>query len=167
MSGITGIIGDRGAGKTCFMTYQLFKDYQRGRPIISNYHLEFGHNKLSFSEIAELPESLNNSTIGLDEIHIGVDSRASMSSINRQITKLATQLRKRNIILYYTTQRFNLIDKRLRQQTDLLATCCRVKDGIFRIETINNYTGDSEGVKIFKGFKYFSLYNTNEVIDFD
>jgi len=166
-SGIIGIIGDRGSGKTCFMTRLLLQDYNNGRKIITNYWVDFPHTKMSFEDLANLPTHINGSTIALDEIHVAVDSRESMSSINKQLTKLATQLRKRNIILYYTTQRFNLIDKRLRDQTDYLVRMSPASDGIFIASTYNRWTLDKPLTnKRFDGKPFYKYYDTTEVIDF-
>lgn len=168
---IYAIIGDRGAGKTALMTHLLFQDSEAGIPVVSNYRLYFHHTYMSLKEIAELPESIQDSTIGIDEFQIGADSRSAMSKANMQLTKFVTQLRKRNCVLYFTTQRFNLIDKRIRDQVDYTMMISNVstkrEPDISLLQTFDRWTGEMVGEKVFYLKKAFSLYNTNEIIEFE
>jgi len=159
-------MGDRGAGKTCLLTFLLKLDYDRSRKIISNYHLQFDFNYMTLTDISELPDEVQNATIGLDELQVGADSRRALSKANLGITKLATQLRKRVCILYYTTQRFNLVDKRMRDQTDYIITSeATGKEGIFKIKIMDRGTGDILKEKIFDGKPVFDLYDSWEIVD--
>lgn len=163
---IIAIMGDRGAGKTCFLTHLLTEDYESGRKIISNYHLNFDHEYMTLNQISELPESIKDATVAIDELHIGADSRRALSNSNMGITKLATQLRKRGCVLYYTTQRFNLIDKRLRDQTDLVVAIEPGKvPNTFDATIMDRWTGETMGRKLLHGPDCWDLYDTNEIID--
>lgn len=166
MAEVIGIMGDRGTGKTCFLTCLLHTDYEEGRKIISNYRLEFPVINMSFEQVTGLPEELQNATLGFDELGIGADSREFFSKTNKKLAKLITQIRKRNCILFYTVQRLNLIDKRLRQQTDYFFLIEKTRiTGHFLIHVMD-YGGDIVNKMVFDGRPYFDLYDTNEIIDF-
>lgn len=168
MTEVVGIIGDRGAGKTCLLTSLLYIDYKLGNKIICNYGVKFPATYMSFSKVAELPESLMRATLGFDELGIGADSRQFFSKRNSSIGKLITQIRKRKCLLYYTVQRLNLIDKRIRQQTDNFILMEKTpKTGRFMMRMINAATGELEYKSLFDGRNFFELYDTNEIIELE
>jgi hypothetical protein len=169
MSGkIVGILGQRGGGKTLLMTHLAYMDYEINKSlIVSNYHLNFDYKYMTLSELAELPDWLKDATVCLDEIQVGADSRSVFAKGNKSISTLATQLRKRNITLYYTTQLLGQVDKRLREQTDYIIITKPLdknKPGWFRLEIYDKRTDFILGEKFFWGKETFQLYNTNEVI---
>lgn len=194
---LIGIVGDRGDGKTLLLTALLREDYDNGLNIFSNYSLFFPKprfkgqlppQKRTFKDIVTMPEELRNASVGLDELHIGADSRQSMNKSNLILSKLITQMRKRNLDVYYTTQRLNSIDKRLRQQTDFFIMVERVycshdkfdEQGVpqelwFKYQIIDAYyydtmntKGDKEGFIYYGATKdLFELYDTDEIIDYD
>lgn len=166
MSEVVGIIGNRGAGKTCLLTSLLYIDYNMKHKIIANYHLKFPFTYMPFEELSELPESLKGATIGMDELGIGADSRQFFSKRNSNITKLITQLRKRHCLLYYTVQRHNLIDKRIRQQTDNYILMEKTgHKGIFTMRMLDGWTLELLSKSSFDGRKFFDMYDTNEIIE--
>lgn len=168
MTEVIGIIGDRGAGKTCVMTALLYTDYITGYPVICNYHVKFPATYMSFSKIATLPPELEKSTMGFDELGIGADSRNFFSKRNNNIGKLITQLRKRKCLLYYTVQRFNLVDKRIRQQTDKFIFMEKTdRKGKFIFRMVDAVTQELTHKSVFKGYKFFDLYDTYEIIDLE
>lgn len=59
----------------------------------------------------------------IDETHTQADSRTSGSHTNRQLANFATQARKRNFQILYTTQILNGYDYRLRLLTDRVVFC--------------------------------------------
>lgn len=163
-----GILGQRGGGKTLLMTHLAYMDYEINKSlIVSNYHLNFDYKYMTLSELAELPDWLKDATVCLDEIQVGADSRSVFAKGNKSISTLATQLRKRNITLYYTTQLLGQVDKRLREQTDYIIITKPLdknKPGWFRLEIYDKRTDFILGEKFFWGKETFQLYNTNEVI---
>lgn len=171
---ITAILGRRGDGKTCFATFLAKLDAARGRKIYANYTLiGIPYEKITLSQVAQLPEWLHDATIILDEIQEGADSREIFKSGNKQITKLATQLRKRKLTLYYTTQVITMVDKRMRQQTDYLVECeatDKVNPTHFRVRVYDRelpFNTDMINEFIFNGEPIFKHYDTNEVIHYD
>ena len=170
---ITAILGRRGDGKTCFATFLAKLDSDRGRKIYANYHL-FGipYEYITLEKVAELPTWLHNATIILDEIQEGADSREIFKKGNKSLTKLATQLRKRQLTLYYTTQVFTMADKRIREQTDYIVECEKVQKTNpthFHIRVYDRelpFNTDMVNEFIFHGEPIFKYYDTNEVIHY-
>ncbi len=170
-----GVIGDMGSGKTNFITAVLKRSRDMGRPIAANYDLKFDFRLTSFTELAELPDDIQGYDIGMDELGTGADSYEFFANTPKNLSKLVTQLRKRNCRVWYTVQRFGFITKRLRVMTDgfiLTEDLDREQDhhakdfvcnGLFRLSF---YTPDYKLVngEIFDGRPTRNLYNTNEII---
>lgn len=166
MTELIGIIGDRGAGKTCLMTALLYIDYANGHKIVANYHLNFPSKYMTFEQVADLPPNIKNATLGFDELGIGADSREFFKKRNSGIGKLITQIRKRNCLLYYTVQRLNLIDKRVRQQTDKFILMEKTSTpGISILRLLEGWNAEMIAKTTFDGRRFFDMYDTNEIID--
>lgn len=168
---ISCVLGVRGSGKTLFMTSLAYKYNATGKNIISNYHLiDIPYTYMTFEEIAKLPETLYDAVILLDEIQIGADSYEIFKKSNKMITTFATQLRKRKIIMYYSTQVFTQTTKRLREQTNYIIQVENTNQtGIAKISIFNREKFlDEQHLKtfIFDGRPYFNNYNTDEVVTF-
>lgn len=178
---ITAITGWRGSGKTCFMTALLYQYHLQGFKVFANYHLHFPYTYITLKEVAELPDSLRNSVIGLDEIQVGADAREIFKAGNKGINKLVTQLRKRKCALFYTTQRWKYPDLRLRDQVNQHIHVEAVEtydeddnkiNGIMdliyydRTLSIPDMIKNAKQIR-FDGRRYFSLYDTDEIIEYD
>jgi GTPase SAR1 family protein len=168
---ITAVLGQRGSGKTLFMTYLAHKYHSEGKKIFSNYELkkiDFTH--ITYEELAELPEWLYDGVVFLDEIHMGADSYEVFKKSNKMITTFATQLRKRRITLYYSTQVFKMATKRLRDQTNFLLTCDHTQPPGFVKIQVYEYIAYTEHTYIktisLNLSQYFNSYDTNEVITY-
>ena len=166
---VIGIIGDKGAGKTLLLAYLLYKDHLEGRDIISNFSLSFEHKQKSFKELSKMPDYLRNATVGYDEFHMAVDSRRSTSNANIAFTTFLTQLRKRGCILIYTTQLFSTMDKRVRDQTDIIVTPINNDGEYFTYQIMDRVTGETIKILTLNMKPIFDskLFDTNEVILFD
>ncbi len=168
MTEVVGIIGNRGAGKTCLLTSLLYIDSQLGNKVICNYSVKFPATYMTFSQVADLPESLKGATLGFDELGIGADSREFFSKRNSKIAKLITQIRKRKCLMYYTVQRLNLIDKRVRQQTDKYILMEKTPvNGIFILRLLEGWNLEMTAKSTFDGRKFFDMYDTNEIIELE
>jgi len=119
---IYGICGDMGSGKTLLMVYLLYKAHKQGKRIISNVKLPFGE-MLDFRKILNEKQGLENCTIGIDESHMFMDSRLSMSTFSRLLYYFISQSRKRHVNLFYTTQRLRTTDIRLESATHYFIRC--------------------------------------------
>lgn len=154
------------------MTYLAKKYHEEGKAIYSNYHLiNIPYKPMTLKEMSELPEELNNAVVLMDELHVGADSYDFMKSSSKAFYMFATQLRKRKVNWYYTTQIFTQVAKRIRMQTDYLITMENTKkEHMFnvhiydrrKLENIN----DPINQFTFDGTAYFSEYDTDEVILF-
>lgn len=174
----TAIIGDRGAGKTCYLTSLLRRHHASGQTVVSNYHLNFPHVKMAFQDIRALPKELHRTVVGLDELAIGADSYDFFSKSTRELTTFVAEIRKRQCIVYFTTQRFSMIAKRLRLQTDGFIFMEDVdKNAPLKFGQIhrdvcagvfNIYWADSNlrivNRKSFLGRNYWDMYDTDEII---
>jgi len=123
---IHGIIGGFGAGKTLLLTWLLKRGSVRGRRVLSNYGLKFPHEKLDADTLMEMDRSLTFCFIGVDEIHVLIDSRRAGSERNLLISYFILQTRKRAVDFAYTTQHEGQVDIRLRRSTDFWIYCERV-----------------------------------------
>ena len=115
-------VGPFGAGKTCSMVndaYLLAKQYKQLH-IVTNLHLmNFPkHTKIlplrSPQNILNAPE---NSLVLIDEIGTIFNSRdfaSSKESVPKILFQHLCQCRKRRMMIYATTQRWNFLDKQLR-----------------------------------------------------
>lgn len=175
---IIGIIGGIGSGKTLTMTYHLYKDHLKKRKIYANYGLKFEYQQLTgafFRDYAKSGFDLMNSSIGLDELHVFLDSRNAMSNKNKMMSRFITQSRKRGVDMYYTTQDLNhesfarsgQVDLRLRKLTDMLIHCkYRKYNGKHLV--VNDIMFNGKRIKkVIDCTKIIDKYDTYQIIDFD
>lgn len=164
------VLGRRGSGKTLYMTYMAMKyHFEEKKPILCNFHLKgIPYRYITFEDIKGLPEWLNDSVLFLDEIQMWADSYDFLSPNSRVITQLATQIRKRRMTLFYSTQVFTLAPKRLRDQTNFIVYMEPLKTpGVAKIEIHDHMLGNTLKNKSFSfdGRSYFGYYDTNEIIN--
>jgi len=171
---ITAILGNRGSGKTCFMTFLAHEYHKKGKRIFANYHLiDIPYEYMSFSKMATLPDELNDALVLTDEMHMGADSYDFMKNSSRAFSTFATQLRKRRVHWYYTTQIMTQVAKRIRTQTDYIITMVNTKkEGVFEASVYDRHDydelfGTPKKNFLFDGKPYFKFYDTNEVVLFD
>jgi hypothetical protein len=175
---IVGIVGDRGSGKTLLQVFFLHKDFQANRQIYSNFHLKFKYTLLDLKILLEhikVKAQLYNATLAIDEIHVFFEARRSMSKKNIVGSYLTTQSRKRSLDIYYTTQYFYQVDKRIRDNTDYLIRAQKIDDDFYhyilykKSISITLEAGDYEKINEFflrgrNAKKYYELYDTEEII---
>lgn len=191
---IIGFIGQRNSGKTLSMTIEAYKKYKQGYKIYSNYHLNFSYTPYTVDDLMSFAESgmyFNDSIFLCDELHIYFDSRSSGKARNRIFSYWLNMSSKGNFDIYYTTQFARQVEIRLRLNTEIVVECmCR--SVIWRTATSkpqitenerpkpNDYkstayitnriikfsdTGrDKVTQRVYKGDKYFMLYDTRQVI---
>lgn len=169
---IIGFVGDMGSGKTLSMVKLAYSLYLKGYTIFSNIRLNFPFQYFTLNEILEYAENDTNfiNTVFLvDEAHIFMDSRASMSKRNLIQSYFILQTRKKNVWLFFTTQYYHQIDKRLRASSNAIVECSSkvLDDG--RMFVLNTYNIMKNQKVVTKNFSFlanpcFSLYDTNEVV---
>lgn len=173
---IIGIEGAIGAGKTLVMTYLLKEDYkesQEEKPIYANYTLrtlpftkvdrEFLVNAMRLKMSLE-GDSEQGAILALDEIHTLMDSRRSQSQMELLMSYFILQTGKEGINLYYTTQNFRQVEKRLRERTDIAIRVTRKGDNHLCIAV--DRTTPEEKVRRFvvPGHLVWDDYYTREII---
>lgn len=172
--------GTVGGGKTLSMTVEAYKYYRQGHAIYSNYWLNFPHTLLTakrFREMIEEKEQLQNVVLLLDEAHIWIDSRGSMTKKNKMISYFILQTRKRNVRLLATTQHYHQLDKRLRDTADIVCFCQNVSNKTSLVDVGKKVLIHQQYYYVWDPMKpnrqrvlyanpYFSLFDTREIVDF-
>ena len=137
ITGIYGVWNDRapgelikGNGKTLTAVYLLYLDAKRGYKTYANIDTSFT-DKMNTSEVYELFRDSNATGISIliDEIQKDLNSLAGFTKSKTLVefcNIASAQTRKRDINLYWTTQRAGDIPLRLRIQTDILLQPIRV-----------------------------------------
>ena len=120
---IVGIIGRRGSGKTVFLTKLATEYHNNNIPIFANFSMDIPHYEIDFNEIATFPPYLHDCVLLIDEAHVGTDAYQFWNQTVKDITDFITQIRKLHITMYYSTQVFTQVAKRLRDQTDYIFQC--------------------------------------------
>jgi len=172
---IIGVIGNRGTGKTLFMTLEAFNQYRKQKTIYSNYELTFPKIDKCKKPIL-IPDdfflnyekfNLTNVCLFFDEIYIYIDSRTSGSKSNRVMSYFFNQTRKTGVDLYYSTQFFSQVDKRLRFNTEVFVIPKAIKDknkNLFILVEICNRDLKLLDKWLIRAKPIFNLYNTDEII---
>jgi len=172
MNGFYIAIGKQGSGKTALITKLCTDNYDKSRPIFSNYTLfKLPYKKITLESLLDLLDknanALNHSIILLDEIHIYLDSLDFMRKNNRRLQVFFSQLRKRDILLFATTQYIMNVDIRIRRQCMNVFEMTHIYKDLFKVTTheIDGYfTREISSYNIILS-DYYSHYDTNEIID--
>ena len=122
---VVGFYGWKGAGKTTALTLFLLLEHlsQFRTNMFSNYRLGFSFEWLRGHDMIELTDKLNDSAVGIDELHEYADSRNSGTLQNKRVSDFFLQSRHTRSNVYYTTQFKDQIDKRIRRITDIDVVC--------------------------------------------
>lgn len=186
-------IGSRNSGKTLSMTIEAYKKYKQGYKIYSNYHLNFSYTPYTIDDLLSFAESgmyFGNTIFLVDEAHIYFDSY-SKGKRNMIFSYFLNQSSKNDIDIYLSTQFARQIFIRIRLNTEVVVeSSCRVvlwKNKDSSPVLLENYrqkpndyhtevyvynkiikfsdSGNDKVVKrMYKGNKYFPLYDTRQVI---
>ncbi len=188
MNGFYLSIGKQGSGKTALIT-KLIVDNMKDKPrIFSNYHLiGIDYTPITFDNTLERDKGkmdvleklredknyFNNSIMAFDEIQIYFDSRDFMKENSRIMQGFFSQLRKRKVLLFGSTQYIMNFDVRLRRQcmnVFLMKHIGKIdtfKGDIFRVET---HDIDGYNTRFISSYQldlsdYFDYYDTEEIIE--
>jgi len=132
--------GRRGGGKTTAMTMMVVKAVARcNMKVISNYPIEFmlrrfrpdgksylQHVKsedLDFEKLIMFDDEYKHVLICIDEAPDIISHMASQSWRNRLVAAFTRQIRKNYNTLFLAAQDFELIDKSMRWQVDVIIEC--------------------------------------------
>lgn len=190
MTKIIAYIGGIGSGKTLSMVKYAYEKYLSGRDIYSNLRLNFPDKKGSgkieylngkfFKDYTTSKFNVRNAVILIDEAHVFLSCRNSMSNTNKIFSRFITQARKRSVDMVYTTQDKSAllfidsgqVDKNLRRLTDFIVFCNNLNKTFsggkeYFVQTMHDNYGIKLSMKKFLGNPYFKLFDTNEIISFD
>lgn len=167
--GIHLFVGKFGAGKTSLMVaeaYELCRKYPQLH-ILTNINIK---NFPDYTEILPLntaQDILNapkNTLVLIDEIGTIFNSRdfsGGKCAVPKPLFQHLCQCRKRRMMIYATVQRFNLLDKQIRDITaDVTACHTHFKHPFCRIQT--GYTYDIEEYELYSENKAYTpaqMYN--------
>jgi hypothetical protein len=116
-----------GCGKTLGMVGYAYLDYLKNREIWSNFQTDFSAKIIGFQtminlikESADKEERNPNLILCVTEMRKILDAIGSTTEQVLYIDDFVEQIRKFDCALYYDTQRFNSIHKRLRIHTNVI-----------------------------------------------
>lgn len=175
---LIGIQGGLGTGKTIMLVRYLLQDYTNGYPIVSNFDLKnINYTPFDVHDFLKKNNNkieLKNCTIGIDELTVYVDCRLSGSKKNVFFSYLVMQSRKRSVDLYYITQDFGTIDKRVNHHTHIKILCSKLFDengdeidhirhySIIDLRDVGNIRTHRFDMNI---SPYYNEYDTDEIIE--
>lgn len=165
---LNAIVGDLGTGKTLFMTLIAVSSK---REVVSNFRLDLPN--YSHLDVVDLLDLGTNKDVLIDEAYTWLESRVSSSFLNRYLSYIMFQSRKRTIDIYTTEQLFGTIDVRFRDLVHKIVKCTRLGIGKnkeiydFKYEILDVY---SDTVEMFvltykDALKYFPIFDTLEIVE--
>ena len=155
------VLGNLGSGKTLFLVMNAY--FSPKLDIVSNFKLKFENRPyIPFDLKKFLRCEYDNCIILLDEAYNYIESRISTNEINRIMSYMLFQSRKKNVTIYITAQLFSTIDRRYRELSDMIVTAENTSDFNYTI----NFGAKTKRFSISKenAKQFFDMYDTNEVI---
>lgn len=158
---LISIIGQVGMGKTLLLAILGSKSK---REIYSNFRLSLPlYKPLQIIDLLELKDNIN---VFIDEAYTWLESRTSSSTLNRYLSYIIFQSRKRTIDIYTTSQMFSSVDIRFREQSNIIIKCKRTKKGFhYWIYQVGNHNIRTFILPYENAKKYFNIYDTYEIIE--
>lgn len=158
---LISIKGPIGYGKTLLA---VILAYYSEKEVWSNFQIDIP--RYHDLEIIDLMDLQNGIIVIIDEAYTWLESRTSLSTLNRYLSYIIFQSRKRTIDIIITSQMFSSVDIRFREQSNIIIDCKRVDDDFY-------YTFKDIGKNIISTFllpfnkakKFFSLYDTLEIVE--
>lgn len=178
---ISLVIGRQGSGKTLFLVKKAYDYYLEGKTIYSNIKLNFPFKLINYDDIIHC--RLKNAVVIIDEVHLLLSSRNSLSVRNRLICDgFLSMVRKMGLNVLASTQTGRKVDIRFREEKDFLYVCN--KYAYINNEWIEVLHNQNLNVDIpimihldireefsmnwiamsFIGNSYFNLFDTTEVV---
>jgi len=159
---IGSVNGWLGTGKTLFLT--LLAKLNEPNPTFANFNLDVKGVKVI--DVPDL-EEIDSGLILIDEAYLWFESRTSMSELNRYLSRMVFQSRKRGLDIFTSQQVHSSIDLRVRDLEDVTIHAM----GLNERGTYFDYVFDGWGhVKTFRlpyrvAEQLFGIFNTLEFPD--
>jgi len=128
---IVGLIDDeitdlciRGNGKTCTLTYYLYRYKLQHKQIWTNYYTTFSDKIIGFQEMIDTLREMKqaeeeiNVILGVTEMQELISSVGSDKQQTMYVDSFANQMRKLNVDCIYDTQVLKSIQIKLRRHTE-------------------------------------------------
>lgn len=163
---LIAIIGAMGSGKTLLMVYLALMSV---REIYSNFKIHIDRYKPL--EIMDLLDLKDNIDVFIDEGYTWLESRTSSSHLNRYLSYIVLQSRKRTIDIIISAQMFSSIDVRFREQCDVIIKCKKIMKNKkiagfkYSILFVEKNIVRTFILKIKKAEKLFNMYDTYQIIE--
>jgi hypothetical protein len=179
---IIGYYGNVRQGKTYSAVLELYTLWLKGYTIYSNTFLAFPFKILTLDYLLDIVEKdldvEDNSVFFVDEISVWLDSRSSMSKRNKIFSYMLQQSGKLGVntdyglIILFTAQYPDMVDKRLRHFTDKGVECEKfeMNNEKYFIQHINIFRGKKSYAynRIIKGNPLlYTLYDTRKKIKYE
>lgn len=167
---LIGIIGNIGSGKS--LLNRVLMEFSE-RDILANFNVS-EVERYKRLELLDLLNLKDNVDIFIDEGYTWLESRTSLKKVNRFISYIILQSRKRQIDIYITVQLFGSIDLRFRENCDIIIVCQALKNKKKQLLGFNyrilekRYNGFYLRNSLFLSYDtaklFFNLYDTYEII---
>lgn len=164
---VNAVIGEFGTGKTNLLT-AIAKINDGKRKIYANftlYDLEF--ETIDIDDLAEFPEWVHDCVILLDEGHVGANIYDVFEERIHDFAEFITQIRKRKVFIFFTTQFFDRVAKPLRIYTKYIFLMePTVYEGVSYVSLLDKNYPEKPiySQKVFDGRPYWGYYDTTEII---
>lgn len=159
---LVNIFGGLGSGKTLLLTILGYNGFMKGKKVYANYKTTFAQ-PITLKQIL-LKDFEPNSILLLDEIYTKLDSRFSWNKTSVFITHFIFQSRKLGVDIYATEQLRRSVDIRFRELADV-NVFCEFANNRFTYLFIKDYKKFTLCLHYNVAKKFFTMYNTNEIID--
>lgn len=158
---LISVLGNLGTGKTLFLAYISTKF---NRKVYSNFELKNKfYEPLKVIDLLNLP---NNIEVFIDEAYTWLESRVSSKALNRYLSYILLQSRKRTINIYITAQLFSTVDLRFREQSNILILCKKIDEGFhYKIFNRDNNSMKAVILPFEKAKIFYQVYDTYEIIE--
>ena len=164
---VNAVIGEFGTGKTNLLT-AIAKVNDGKRRIFANFTLyEMEFDPIDIDDLAEFPEWVHDCVILLDEGHVGANIYDVFEERIHDFAEFITQIRKRKVFIFFTTQFFDRVAKPLRIYTKYIFLMEPTQyEGVSYVSLLdkNNPERPIYSNKIFDGRPYWNYYDTTEII---
>lgn len=161
---LISILGNKGSGKTLLTTIIALESK---RMVYSNYWIDMENYKpLEVIDFLNLP---NDVDVIMDEGYTWLEARTSSSFLNRYLSYINLQSRKRTIDIYLTAQMFSTIDLRFREQSDVIVKCRHrlreTSDFFYSFLRVETEQKSSFLLKYQDAKTIFDKYDTYEIVE--
>lgn len=149
--GIHLYVGKFGAGKTMTMCHDALQQCKKFPQITILTNLKITNfpshtNILKLNTAKDIEEAPKNTIVLIDEIGTIFNSRdfnSGEKAVPKSLFQFLCQCRKRRLTIYATVQRFNLLDKQIRDITADVSSChCFSRHPFCRFNTVRVYDID-------------------------